>query len=276
MSCSKQTQGINIDMEDAFNLAWKLALVHKNIAPYSLLNSYSEERLSVIAEMIDQASKMPADPFRGMESRDFLKSSLFPLGINYRWSSLLFDERRKDARETAAEDEEYYHDYDFDGHGHDGDEEEVLDAYGLQADGMLRAGDRAPDAPRLIDMRDTRRTAARTKTWHLFDVFGPTHHTVLIFAEATRRWAQVLKSLSSYPRGTVSPVLIVRRGQVVPAADAAHAKYVLEDNGGYAHETYVLDGRYGVVVVRPDGVIGAIAKGADGMKWYLHGILVSL
>lgn len=259
-------------MEDAFNLAWKLALVHKNIAPYSLLNSYAEERLSVTAEMIDQASKMPAHPFRGMESRDFLKSSLFPLGVNYRWSSILFDEKRKDAREAAAADEEYFHDYNFD--GNDGDEEEVLDAYGLQADGMLRAGDRAPDAPCLIDTRDTRKTSPTTKTWHLFDVFGPTYHTVLVFAEATRRWAHVLKSLSSYPRGTVSPVLIVRRGQVVPALDAAYAKYVLEDSGGYAHDTYVLDGRYGVVVVRPDGAIGAIAKGADGIKWYLQGILL--
>src|SRR6266550_4593415 len=146
-------------MEDAFNLGWKLALVHKNIAPYSLLNSYSEERLSVIAEMMDQASRMPTDPYRGMESRDFLKSSLFPAGINYRWSSMLLDERRKDTREAAPEDEEYYHDYEFDGSDVD---EEVLDAYDLQEDAMLRAGDRAPDAPCLTDMRDTRRTAPTT------------------------------------------------------------------------------------------------------------------
>ncbi len=260
-------------MEDAFNLGWKLALVHKNIAPYSLLNSYSEERLSVIAEMMGQASRMPTDPYRGMESRDFLKSSLFPAGINYRWSSMLLDERRKDTREAAPEDEEYYHDYEFDGSDVD---EEVLDAYDLQEDAMLRAGDRAPDAPCLTDMRDTRRTAPTTKTWHLFDVLGPTHHTVLVFAEATRRWAHVLKSLSSYPRGTVSSVLIIRRGQVISAMEAAHAKFVLEDNGGYAHDAYVLDGRYGVVVVRPDGVIGAIAKGVEGMRWYLQGILLQV
>lgn len=37
-------QGMNLGIQDAYNLAWKLALVHHKQAPVSLLASYSEER----------------------------------------------------------------------------------------------------------------------------------------------------------------------------------------------------------------------------------------
>jgi hypothetical protein len=40
-------QGMNTGLQDAFNLAWKLALVHKKRADLSLLDSYSLERHAV-------------------------------------------------------------------------------------------------------------------------------------------------------------------------------------------------------------------------------------
>ncbi|KAF8347766.1 hypothetical protein F5887DRAFT_1072120 [Amanita rubescens] len=93
---SVRGQGINIDMEDAFNLAWKLALVHKNV------------RSIFASEFV-----LGRTPFSNCGD-DWSSDSLFPAGINYRWSSMLLDERRKDTREAAAEDEEYYHDYESD------------------------------------------------------------------------------------------------------------------------------------------------------------------
>ena len=42
---------MNTGIQDSFNLAWKLALVVKGPR---LLDSYSEERIPVIAEMISQ------------------------------------------------------------------------------------------------------------------------------------------------------------------------------------------------------------------------------
>ncbi len=44
-------QGMNTGMQDAWNLAWKLALVHKGLARSSLLDSYSIER-SAVGEMV--------------------------------------------------------------------------------------------------------------------------------------------------------------------------------------------------------------------------------
>ena len=48
-------QGMNTGMQDAFNLAWKLALVAKGLCPASLLNSYSAER-SHIAKLLLEAT----------------------------------------------------------------------------------------------------------------------------------------------------------------------------------------------------------------------------
>ncbi|KAJ3515495.1 hypothetical protein NLJ89_g1721 [Agrocybe chaxingu] len=46
-------QGMNTGIQDSFNLGWKLALVAKQLAPPSLLDTYSEERLPVVAEMLN-------------------------------------------------------------------------------------------------------------------------------------------------------------------------------------------------------------------------------
>lgn len=44
-------QGMNVSMQDAFNLAWKLALVVKGLAPTKLLDTYKEERLPIAKQM---------------------------------------------------------------------------------------------------------------------------------------------------------------------------------------------------------------------------------
>ncbi len=44
-------QGMNVSMQDAFNLAWKMALVIKAEAPTSLVDSYAVERLPIAKQM---------------------------------------------------------------------------------------------------------------------------------------------------------------------------------------------------------------------------------
>jgi hypothetical protein len=45
-------QGMNTGIQDAYNLAWKLALVLQGAAPVSLLDSYQAERLPVGADVV--------------------------------------------------------------------------------------------------------------------------------------------------------------------------------------------------------------------------------
>jgi 2-polyprenyl-6-methoxyphenol hydroxylase-like FAD-dependent oxidoreductase len=53
-------QGMNTGMQDAFNLAWKLALVIRNTCDNRLLDSYSPERSAVGDEVLKQASRLTA------------------------------------------------------------------------------------------------------------------------------------------------------------------------------------------------------------------------
>ncbi|MFO1162226.1 MAG: FAD-binding monooxygenase [Reyranellaceae bacterium] len=49
----KAGQGMNVSMQDAFNLGWKLAAVLRRRCPASLLHTYSAERRAIAKELID-------------------------------------------------------------------------------------------------------------------------------------------------------------------------------------------------------------------------------
>ncbi len=51
-------QGMNTGMQDAFNLAWKLALVSRGVAQPALLATYSLERSRVAADVLRNAGRM--------------------------------------------------------------------------------------------------------------------------------------------------------------------------------------------------------------------------
>ena len=53
-------QGMNTGMQDAFNLAWKLALVVRNAADEHLLDSFSSERSKVGDEVLKTAGRLTA------------------------------------------------------------------------------------------------------------------------------------------------------------------------------------------------------------------------
>ncbi|MBX3439376.1 MAG: FAD-dependent monooxygenase, partial [Planctomycetaceae bacterium] len=51
-------QGMNTGMQDAFNLAWKLALVVEGVAPPDLLDSYSAERSPIAKHVLSQTGRL--------------------------------------------------------------------------------------------------------------------------------------------------------------------------------------------------------------------------
>ena len=67
----KAGQGMNVSMQDGFNLGWKLAAVLRKQSPSALLHTYSAERQAIAKELIDfdrewaevlsSAAKSPAD-----------------------------------------------------------------------------------------------------------------------------------------------------------------------------------------------------------------------
>jgi phenol 2-monooxygenase len=105
---AKAGQGMNVSMQDAFNLGWKLAAVLEGRSPASLLRTYSDERRPVARELIDfdrEWSAMmaapprdPADPDAGgidpSELQDyFVRQGRYTAGVatRYRPSMLTGD-----------------------------------------------------------------------------------------------------------------------------------------------------------------------------------------
>ena len=163
------------------------------------------------------------------------------LGVNYRTSPIVLDEF------THAE---------------------PVSAYGVLDEGALVAGDRAPDAPGLVVAPTSTETEAKTR---LFDVFSPTYHTVLVFTPDVISSTDVLEASRRYPEAVIRLVIVLPQDSGVAVAQAD----VVVDRGGHAYRGYLTaKGEKRVVVVRPDGVVGAIVHGAEGVETYFSRIFI--
>ncbi|KAI0090682.1 FAD binding domain-containing protein [Irpex rosettiformis] len=241
-------QGLNTGAQDAINLAWKLSLVLKypSVQP-SLLDSYENERLPVVRDMLFRTTELlkatvnyrakgqdgtPAEPSH-MRRPKILQQ----LGVNYRWSPIVVDEQPKEEGE-----------------------EDVSGAYKPEDPSVLKAGDRAPDSPGLV------RVDGNEKKKTLFDIFRPTRHTVLLFGENQ----EVLEVLKKAPAGSLYTVLVVPKEN---SATGAGVDAVFVDVDGYAHTFYPSVSKgFKTVIIRPDGVVGAIVKGKEGVEKYLKAV----
>ncbi|KAI6096480.1 FAD binding domain-containing protein [Pisolithus croceorrhizus] len=289
-------QGLNSSVQDAFNIAWKIALVYKGLSPASLLDTYTAERLPVIAEMLGVTTEMHKLMFDGSGVKRTPQSiadvdgnsesdlergmrrgnNVYMLGVNYRSSPIVVDEFTPAPGASDAH-----------------------SAYGEIQEGVLRAGDRAPDAPGLVSVITPNHaphlissgsqlavsvsggTAGSTR---MFDIFGSTHHTVIIFAPALA--VPAVRSILVTSQQVV-PKELVRRVVVLPGSasepdsrletssegDQTIEVEVLVDHAGHAYRGYIVKSQeVKVVVVRPDGVVGAIVRGVTGLERYFEGV----
>ncbi|MCV9939488.1 FAD-binding monooxygenase [Boseaceae bacterium BT-24-1] len=96
----KAGQGMNVSMQDAFNLGWKLAAVLRGQSPPELLHSYSAERQAIAKELIDfdrEWAKMLSAPLKTSESGDgvdpkeveayFVRHGRYTAGTETRYTS---------------------------------------------------------------------------------------------------------------------------------------------------------------------------------------------
>jgi hypothetical protein len=88
--------GGNCGVQDAHNLAWKLAAVLKGQADESLLDTYEEERLPVVRMTVEQAYTRYVtrlDPALGTEGLEpMLDDAVIDLGYRYRSAAITADE----------------------------------------------------------------------------------------------------------------------------------------------------------------------------------------
>jgi len=232
------------------NLAWKLALVLKNYARPTLLTSYNDERIPVVAQMLQTTTALYSGIVTEEDKADnetgwfrWRNQALLLYGVNYRYSDIVLEER-----DTMSQNKE----------------EALAHAYsGYDAQAVLQAGDRAPEAPGLISMQRRLKTS-------LFEQYKPTVHTVLIFTSQGEEQlvTEVVASLKKYPEDAVQTVVISSE-----ESSGFMGTNVLIDGDGYARSAYLVQ-RYSVnvVVVRPDGFIGATVVDAAGVQRYFSKI----
>lgn len=239
-------QGLNSSVQDVANLGWKLALVHKGLASLTLLDTYSEERLRVIAQMLKLTTELYNKTFTnlgggGMEDEAWQRGGdLRMLGINYCGSSIVLEDHAPLEGATA---------------------------YSKSSGGLVQAAYRAPDASGLVSV------GGEEAPTTLFSVFSVTAHTVLLFGGDETDRARVAEVVGRFPEEVVRTVQLLPKGQT--AGDSATSALSLEDREGHAYAGYgvPLD-RLTAVVVRPDGVVGAVVSGAEGVERYLQKIVL--
>jgi len=187
-------QGMNTGIQDAHNLGWKLAAVAQGASP-ALLDSYEAERRPVAASVLALSNERLAQTLRQNEISTRRDASTIELGVNYRGSALARDDRDDRA--------------------------------------PLRAGDRAPDATKLLTADGEHR---------LFDLTGGGRFTLLSFGPTE----------AAVPSG-------LRTLQVVKEPSAPGD---VADSEGFLARAYDATDRT-LVLIRPDGYVGLISDAGD-------------
>lgn len=224
---------MNSSIQDSYNLGWKLSLAIRSLASPSLLDSYSSERLPIIAGVLGKTTEMLEEtvaPGAASNAKVWVRGpEIYQLNVHYRGSSIVFDEL-------------------------DSDKENVL---------RVRAGDRAPDAPGLDPI------TKQLGVGQLFDLFVPTRHIALIFPHDQSDIAPILSALAKYPKDVVEAVVILPKGSVQAEwASSWGNSTAVVDSKEYAWTAYPTTEGANVVIVRPDGYVGVVAKSVEGLEKY--------
>lgn len=258
-------QGMNIGIQDAFNLAWKLALVIQNKASAQLLDSYQEERLPV-AKGVLKGTELGTDVVIAknpltriarnriilpllktgyVQQRLGLKASQLP--INYRASSL---SRMWSGLEHIRGPLEATSDPEM--------------AYKMP----LEAGDRAPQALCV--------SYPQGELTSLFECFQGTASHLLLFpgahatAEGYRRLVRIAQTIQADPllRDDIHAYVVVPGQNEQPSG-------LTDDTPRLLDPQSTIHAEYGarketLYYIRPDGYIGFRSRPANAEKLYRY------
>jgi hypothetical protein len=226
---------MNTGIQDAHNLAWKLALVAQGTAPESLLDSYDAERLPVAKGILrgtDLLTRVVTlrNPV-GTAMRNALISFLAEFDFVQRRIARGMSELNIDYRQSPL----------------------VAEDWGGSRGG-LRPGDRVPDLP------------LGGAPGRLFEVLQNGRHTLLLFPsadpEADRTASAIGDLIQRDYRSWVVPCLV--RHAEGPATTRWEGPR-LDDQGGRLHARFGAD-THCLYLVRPDGYVGYRNRPADAGK----------
>jgi 2-polyprenyl-6-methoxyphenol hydroxylase-like FAD-dependent oxidoreductase len=261
-------QGMNTGIQDAFNLAWKLALVLRGRAPDALLDSYEAERRPVALGVLKGSEALTRmvtlrDPL-ARDLRDVFLSLVTEIGFARRRLSLGASELAIAYRDSPIVAE---------------DREGLLRALrpvaaGSGMRGYLsfaaapRAGDRAPNVAFTAP--------GANGAERLFDVLQGTTHSLLMFAGDGARIDEAFGAVAHLVRdhydGLIKPLVVsteVRSDR--PLAEIP----LIHDAQGTLHARFGARSAC-LYLIRPDGYVGyrALAPDVYKLRAYLERLFI--
>ena len=223
-------QGMNTGIQDAFNLAWKLALVVSNRAPAQLLGSYHVEREPVARGVLNLTDRITRMATAHNPIVQTARNILLPIisGIDF------LDKKIADRLAELAVNYR---------------SSPIVENHGA---GTPRAGDRAPDA----ELRDENGKARR-----LFELFRQTAACSALVPRRCQAFeSETFQQQLSDWLGEVIQVYRITRSR------SPNASGGLLDVSGNVHSLYhMLNG--GVILVRPDGYVAFSSDRFDATKF---------
>lgn len=222
-------QGMNTGIQDAYNLAWKLALVERGISDTSLLDSYQAERHPVGVQLLKTTDRL----FSAIAGRNWLsRIARGRIAPQLATHVLTRPSVRRWFVGTLAQLRLHY------------------------PDSPLNAQDGAGwhDAPAPGDRAREADVRINGKPGHLHDVLHGTHHTVLLFTgldDHARPAVELCRIAEQIERSY--PGLV--RARVISAERFADHPAALGDPDRSVHRQYGITSA-AAFVVRPDGHVG--------------------
>lgn len=251
-------QGMNTGIQDAFNLAWKLAYVHKLYAQEGLLTSYQEERHPVAQAVLhgtDFATKTLATPgpiikqirnhiLPVLASQDFvqyrMRELISEIDVNYRESTIV--------KESHA----------------------FLEKF---------AGPRAGDRALNVNLQNV--NGKSSEPTEIYNMLRETKHQLLLFtsnkfdAQALAKLEKIAKWVKQGFDMLIAAHLIVPQDKYSDQINWTASPSILIDNGSTCHKIYGADSSC-LYLIRPDGYVAYRAMPPDDVDFsgYLAQVFV--
>ncbi|KAL5383374.1 hypothetical protein DPSP01_006059 [Paraphaeosphaeria sporulosa] len=301
----KAGQGMNVSMQDAYNLGWKLALVVKGVAQPSILSTYQSERRRIAQDLINFDHKF-SRLFSGRPAKDildesgvsmtefkdaFVKGNMFASGLSVDYGSSMLVAKGGDAAEQ--------------GDGTDVSSSKTQIAGNQELAKNIKLGMRFPSY-KVLNQSDAR-------PWHFQEWFkSDGRFRLVVFAGNVLSTAQKDRLDAFCGKLTASAFLAphihkdidvltchsAKRIETELLRDFPEVLHPFDDKTGWdynsvfvddlsyheghgeAYKNYGVDQERGcVVITRPDQYVGFIGEldgeGVKGVETYFQGVFVS-
>jgi 2-polyprenyl-6-methoxyphenol hydroxylase-like FAD-dependent oxidoreductase len=218
-------QGMNAGLQDAYNLAWKLAFVIKNKAKPALLDSYQAERYPIVRDLVNQTEFFTNMMLFDKSFFSALKKFGRKMSTNTRFSTQV-------VAQLTLLDVQYQN-------------SPVIDYEEVASAKSLKPGQFAPDV--LIN-----------SSQKLYGFFDKTGYTVLLFAGEAPT-AAILKKLVKLQHSLMQQFSDVLKVSIVTPQELPDVENVIVDAAGRVRERYQIK-KSCVYVIRPDNYIAYASK----------------